>query len=680
MTTSKPLILNATTGNAAEIPSLNKLGPFAGGTATGEAMTQDQFSTNYDQLGPLGEPDFLFVTTTDLTSINDILAGGVPFGSGSGSASGSLAAGAGALASNTTAGTRDVAIGPSSQNAGVDAVDNVTIGGGSLQNNIHGGHNFVGGTDAAYFDSTTSLVTDLTHSVILGDASRPKLSGDTYEIVIGAESVGEGSNTAVIGKSTTTSTHLFGNLLVGGANHATLDVSGLTASRTITVPDAAGTLAYQSDLAPYVQGPASATNAVPALFDGTTGKLLKNSTPTGTGNPVLQTSPSLVTPNLDTPSAGTLTNCTGLPIGSGVSGLGSGVATMLGTFSSANIAAACTDETGSGPLVFATSPQFTGPVGFGTPALSVQAIRIIYTATGGVSVGGFISSVTGDANATTSIDAAASAAACAAGSQTVNDMAAYRVNNFTIGSGATVTRGSGLRIEDLSGPTNVYGINCKVSAGTLKYGIFASGTAIHSLNASIMMGQVTLPSGATYNFVYGGGATSPVLGAATADDVSTAGVDNGAGNRELQIQPESGGLFGFGANKFRMIPSANQDVYRWAPTVNTTDGTQTTLATISITASRTYLIEARVAARRTGGASGTADDGGSYVRRGTYTTKSSTVTLMGSVQTIGTDAEDQAGWDVTLTISTTNVLVRVTGATGNNVTWMGDISVQSVAS
>lgn len=42
-----------------------------------------------------------------------------------------------------------------------------------------------------------------------------------------------------------------------------------------------------------VVGPASSTDSVPAMFDGTTGKLLKNSTPTGTGNPVLATGPTI---------------------------------------------------------------------------------------------------------------------------------------------------------------------------------------------------------------------------------------------------------------------------------------------------------------------------------------------------------------------------------------------------
>jgi hypothetical protein len=52
--------------------------------------------------------------------------------------------------------------------------------------------------------------------------------------------------------------------------------------------------------------------------------------------------------------------------GTGITSFGTGVATFLGTPSSANLAAAVTDETGSGSLVFATSPTFVTPV-LGTP-------------------------------------------------------------------------------------------------------------------------------------------------------------------------------------------------------------------------------------------------------------------------------------------------------------------------
>lgn len=46
---------------------------------------------------------------------------------------------------------------------------------------------------------------------------------------------------------------------------------------------------------------------------------------------------------IGTPTSGTLTNCTGLPISTGVSGLGSGVATLLATPTSSNLIASVTD-------------------------------------------------------------------------------------------------------------------------------------------------------------------------------------------------------------------------------------------------------------------------------------------------------------------------------------------------
>jgi hypothetical protein len=95
---------------------------------------------------------------------------------------------------------------------------------------------------------------------------------------------------------------------------------------------------------------------------------------TGTGALVFATSPTLVTPVLGTPTSATLTNATGLPISTGVSGLGTGVATWLATPTSANLISVVSDETGSGALVFGTSPTIA------TPVISSPKISSTYTA------------------------------------------------------------------------------------------------------------------------------------------------------------------------------------------------------------------------------------------------------------------------------------------------------------
>jgi hypothetical protein len=185
-----------------------------------------------------------------------------------------------------------------------------------------GAGTFTAGTGLTLTGSVFSLTTPVavanggTGLTSLGSGVATFLGTPSSANLAAAVSDETGSGALVFATSPTLVSPALGtpSALVG--TNITGTASGLTAGNVTTNANLTGAITSVGNVTSL--GSFTSANLASALTDET-----------GSGANVFATSPTLVTPILGTPQSGTLTSCTGLPISTGVSGLGTGIATAL---------------------------------------------------------------------------------------------------------------------------------------------------------------------------------------------------------------------------------------------------------------------------------------------------------------------------------------------------------------
>lgn len=244
----------------------------------------------------------------------------------------------------------------------------------------------------------TTLVVGATVSITL-----PTVTGLTLATLSGTETL---TNKTISGSSNTLSN--IGNASLTNSS-LTINGSAVSLGGSVTVSAVASTIVVGGTI----------------VSGGIGGRVLYNNSGglgeyviSGTGNVAMTTSPAFTTPDLGTPSAAVLTSATGLPISTGVSGLGTGVATALavnvgsaGAFVALN-GAGGTPSSMTGTNITGTAAGLTAGVASAVAASGITGTTLAANVvTTSITAVGTITSGVWNAGAVTSSGAVTAAAA-----------------------------------------------------------------------------------------------------------------------------------------------------------------------------------------------------------------------------------------------------------------------------
>lgn len=231
--------------------------------------------------------------------------------------------------------------------------------------------------------------------------------------------------------------------------------------------------------------------------------------------------------------------------GTGIASFGTGIATFLGTPSSANLAAALTDETGTGVVVFATSPTIASPTftttattpnlvvtgstvpangvylpaantlglatnttvrmqinssgeaGLGGAAIAGNTLSIRRASTGATSTFGINSTETAQTDVTSLYAAYQAQPRSVASAFTLTTIASYQSVDIVKGAGSTVSNHIHFFVNSTTGSAdNVYAFRSNLNAATNFWNIYMLGTAANYFAGQTTVGSTSLTLGA----------------------------------------------------------------------------------------------------------------------------------------------------------------------------------------
>ena len=261
-----------------------------------------------------------------------------------------------------------------------------------------------------------------------------------------------------------------------------------------------------------------------------------------------------------------VTNTTITPALGSITGFGTGVATFLATPTSANLAAAVSDETGSGALVFATSPTFV------TPALGTPESGVVTNLTGTASI-----NINGSVGATTPTTGAFTVLSTSSTTNTT-PVLGFNASNCNIASGGTIS-GSYLQAvmqnkSGTAGASTNWAVSNDLGTDSSYYGEFGMNSSVFSastpadffsINNGIYFsghdGDISIGSGNGYKTYLAWGTTGQsahVINATGAIGLST----------NLGTTPAGSGTSGFGTSGQVLTSAGSGAAPTWTtPTV-----------------------------------------------------------------------------------------------------------------